>query len=50
MTVGIIAEGRGDHAVLTNILKGEIHLDGSEIQYMLPDFYFDQTDLHTMEL
>lgn len=50
MTVGIIAEGRGDHAVLTNILKGEINLDGSEIQYMLPDFHFDQTDLHTMQV
>jgi hypothetical protein len=50
MTVGIIAEGRGDHATLSNILKGACNINRSEIQYMLPEYQYDQTDLHTMQV
>ncbi len=48
MRVGIIAEGRGDLAVITNILKGAIGLDGASIQYIRPEFYLDETDMATM--
>jgi len=48
MIVGIFAEGRGDQAVITNILKGKLNIDRSDIRYELPEYEFDQTDLHTM--
>lgn len=45
MRVGIIAEGRSDAAVITNILKGKLGIDRSDIQYLAPELEFDQTDL-----
>jgi hypothetical protein len=48
MMVGIFAEGRGDLAVITNILKGSINIDRSDIRYELPEFDKDQTDLSMM--
>jgi len=48
MIVGIYAEGRADLAVITNILKGALNIDRSDLRYELPEFHLDQTDLHTM--
>ncbi|MCL2651205.1 MAG: TetR family transcriptional regulator [Candidatus Azobacteroides sp.] len=49
MKVAIIAEGRGDLAVITNILKGKLNIDKSEIFCLLPEYEFDQTDLAKMD-
>ncbi|MDN3581074.1 hypothetical protein [Mucilaginibacter flavus] len=48
MIVGIYAEGRADQAVITNILKGALNIDRSDLRYELPEYHLDQTDLHTM--
>ncbi|MEI6854301.1 MAG: hypothetical protein WCL06_15745 [Bacteroidota bacterium] len=48
MRVAIFAEGRSDQAVLTNILKGKLNIDKSEIRYELPAYEYDQTDLAVM--
>ncbi len=48
MKVGIIAEGRSDAAVLTNILKGQLNIDKNDIQYLLPELEYDDTTLHQM--
>jgi hypothetical protein len=48
MKVGIVAEGRGDLAVITNIIKGELNIDSSDITYLLPEYEYDQTDLAVM--
>lgn len=48
MIVGIYAEGRGDLAVITNILKGALGIDRSDMSYRVPEFELDQTDLSTM--
>jgi len=50
MRVGIIAEGRSDAAVITNILKGRLGIDRSDIQYLVPELEFDETDLKQMRL
>jgi len=49
MRVGLIAEGRGDHAVLRNVLKGWLDVDPSDVQFLVPAYAHDQTDLHTMD-
>lgn len=49
MRVGIIAEGRGDLAVITNILKGWLGLDAEHVQFLRPEYALDQTDLHAMK-
>lgn len=46
MRVGIIAEGRADLAVITNILKGCLDLDHEHLQYLRPEYDQDETDLH----
>ena len=48
MIVGIFAEGRGDLAVITNILKGTLNIDRSDIKPKLPEYDYDQTDLSVM--
>ena len=48
MKAGIIAEGRGDHGVITNILKGVLGIDRSEIQYLVPELDYDETDMAVM--
>lgn len=48
MRVGIIAEGRGDLAVLTNILKGALNIEKSDVQYIRPEFNRDETDIAKM--
>lgn len=45
MRVGIIAEGADDIAVLRNILKGKLGLDGSDSIALRPELYEDETDL-----
>lgn len=46
MRVGLVAEGRGDLAVLVNILKGKLGLDKEDIQFIRPEYQLDETDLH----
>jgi hypothetical protein len=46
MRIGIIAEGRGDLAVITNILKGWLDLDREHVQFLRPEYVLDETDLH----
>lgn len=48
MRAGIIAEGKSDLAVITNILKGVLDIDKSDIQYLVPELEFDETDLPRM--
>jgi hypothetical protein len=43
--VGIVAEGRGDLAVLVNILTGRLGLDFEDIQFLRPEYKIDKTDL-----
>ena len=45
MEIGIIAEGKGDCAVLQNILMGIFpELDEEDIRFLRPDFNLDNTD------
>ena len=37
-------------AVITNILKGALGIDRSDIQYMLPELDYDETDLARMRI
>ena len=48
MRVGIVAEGRGDLAVIVNIVKGVLDIDSSDITLLLPEYEYDQTDLAVM--
>lgn len=50
MRAGIIAEGKSDSAVITNILKGLLKIDRSDVQYLLPELEYDETDLSRMRL
>ncbi|WNG29715.1 hypothetical protein F0U62_41210 [Cystobacter fuscus] len=47
MRIGIIAEGRGDLAVISNILRG-LGIDFEDIQFLRPQYALDETDLHAM--
>lgn len=49
MHVGIIAEGRGDQAVLCNVLKGWLGVDRADITLLRPEERLDETDLHQMQ-
>lgn len=44
----LVAEGRGDLAVLSNILKGSLNIDRCDIKFHSPEYEYDQTDLHQM--
>ncbi|KFA91068.1 hypothetical protein [Archangium violaceum] len=48
MRIGIIAEGRGDLAVISNILRGRLGIDFEDIQFLRPQYALDETDLHSM--
>ncbi|MFE8605013.1 hypothetical protein [Archangium violaceum] len=48
MRIGIIAEGRGDLAVISNILRGQLGIDFEDIQFLRPQYALDETDLHAM--
>ena len=49
MRVALFAEGRSDIAVITNILKGWLNIDRSDISYEVPEFHYDETDLSIMK-
>jgi len=40
MRAGIIAEDLGDAAVVTNLLKGKLDIQRSDIQYLVPELEF----------
>lgn len=46
MRVGLVTEGRGDLAVLVNILKGKLGLDLEDVQFIRPEYDMDETDVH----
>lgn len=48
MRIGIIAEGRGDLAVISNILRGQLGIEFEDIQFLRPQYALDETDLHAM--
>jgi len=50
MRAGIIAEGKSDLAVITNILKGALGIDRSDIAYLMPELDYDETDLAQMRI
>lgn len=45
MNIGIIAEGKSDLAVISNVLKGVLSIDKSDIEYLQPELEYDETDL-----
>ncbi len=51
MRVGIIAEGHSDRAVITNILKGLLNINQTDIKYIRPQDpdEIDETDLSQMQ-
>ncbi len=49
MRVALYTEGPADLAVITNILKGVLDIDKSDIKYDLPDLEFDETDLQNQK-
>ncbi|MBP6811317.1 MAG: hypothetical protein KA138_07345 [Saprospiraceae bacterium] len=50
MRAGIIAEGKSDLAVITNILKGALGISRSDVQYLVPELDYDETDLAQMRV
>jgi len=48
MRIGIIAEGKSDVAVITNVLKGTVNIDTSDVSPLLPELEYDETDLYKM--
>lgn len=44
MKIGLVAEGHGDIAVLRNILKGWLDLDGKDVLPIRPELAEDETD------
>jgi hypothetical protein len=46
MRFGIVAEGRADLAVITNVLKGAVRVDDQDIQWLVPEYRRDETDRH----
>lgn len=49
MRAGLIVEGLGDHAVVSNILKGMLDLDQCDIEYLRPALAVDETDKHNLK-
>ncbi len=49
MRAGIIAEWRGDLAVLRNVLEGWLGFARDEVRFLVPAYDLDNTDRHTME-
>jgi hypothetical protein len=48
--VAIYSEGPADSEVITNILKGALGIDRSDIKYDLPELDFDETDLQNQKI
>jgi len=49
LRVGIIAEGKSDHAVIANALKGVLKIDRSQIDFLVPELNKDETDLDNIK-
>ncbi len=50
LIIGIIAEGKSDHAVIANILKGTLGIDiNTQVQFLVPQLNADETDLNRGE-
>jgi hypothetical protein len=49
MRVGLVVEGRGDLAVLVNILKGKLGLDFEDVQFIRPEYDRDEADVHDQD-
>lgn len=47
MQVGVIAEGKSDHAVIANILKGKLGIERALLTFIQPELDFDETDLQS---
>lgn len=47
LRVGIIAEGKSDHAVIANVLKGVLKIERSQIDFLIPELNTDETDLNS---
>jgi hypothetical protein len=45
MRIGIIAEGKADCAVITNILTAKLKINRDDITYIRPNLFNDETDL-----
>ncbi len=50
MRVALYTEGPADSAVITNILKGVLNIDQSDVQYDLPELEKDETDLQNQKV
>lgn len=48
MRAVIIAEGRGDLAVIANILKGKLGINRADIKFQRPEYNLDETDMYAM--
>ncbi len=46
----LVTEGRGDLAVISNVLKGSLDIDLSDIKFHAPEYEYDQTDLYQMDV
>ncbi len=47
LIIGIIAEGKSDHAVIANILKGILDIDiSTQVQFLVPDLSTDEEDFY----
>jgi len=44
LEIGIIAEGKGDCAVLSNLLTGILDIEEEDIRFLRPEFNLDNTD------
>jgi hypothetical protein len=44
--VGLIAEGPADLAVLSNLVRGVLGIEGEDVRFLRPELTRDETDLH----
>jgi hypothetical protein len=49
MQIGVISEGKGDFAVIRNVLKGALSLESFDIHSLRPELQADETSLQTKE-
>jgi hypothetical protein len=49
MKIALFTEGPSDSAVITNVLKGVLNINSSDIQYISPELFVDETDLSNAE-
>jgi hypothetical protein len=46
MRIGVVSEGPADFAVVRNVIKGALGLDGSDVDSIRPELNSDETDLN----